>query len=233
MHKRTKTSITTLLVFLTLLPLWSQQNSSKLWTSVAYKHALGKQFETEWSQHFRVKDDFENVDTHITQGVLGFSPKKRWKIEAELRYLYRNDTRGGIQGFENMWRYRFNIEKKIKIPQGNLELRLGYQNRQSFDRDNRKKKKWRFRPSYEWKIKNWSLDPKFFFEYLHTYGNQKERSYRYGIGTKKKLNKQTALAFRYLFEHTVENNRPESNNHILSLKYVFSQKKKKEEVKSK
>ena len=32
-----------------------------------------------------------------------------------MRYYYRNDNKGGIQGFENMLRYRLGLEKKFKL----------------------------------------------------------------------------------------------------------------------
>lgn len=205
----------------------AQESSTKLWSAVEYKTELHKRWDAEFSQLFRLKEDLRTVDSHITEATLMFAPKKRWEIGAELRYLYRNDTKGGIQGFENMLRYRINLEKKFKVPHGNLSLRLGYQNRISLDRENRSKQKWRFRPSYEWKIKNWSLDPKFFFEALKTLEAPNEISYRYGVGSKKKLNKQLSLAFRYIFEQDVEDSQATANYHILALKVSFSKKKEK------
>lgn len=210
------------------LSSFAQENSSKLWTSVEYKTELNKRWDAEFAQLFRMKDDLDNVDSHITEAAFFYSPKKRWKIGAELRYQYRNDTKGGIQGFENMYRYRFNLEKKFKVPHGNLAFRIGYQNRISLDRDNRKKQRWRLRPSYEWKIKNWQLDPKFYFEYIETLNiNNVERAFRYGIGSKFKWGKVATVGFRYIFEHNQEMYEIDQNHHILALKLSFEKPKKK------
>ena len=206
----------------------AQENSSKLWTSVEYKTQLNKRWDAEFAQLFRMKDNLDNVDSHITEAAFFYSPKKRWKIGGELRYQYRNDTKGGIQGFENMIRYRFNLEKKFKIPHGNLALRLGYQNRISLDWENRKKQRWRFRPSYEWKIKNWQLDPKFYFEYLETLNsNTAERAFRYGVGSKFNWDNGATVGFRYLIEHNQEMYEIDQNHHILALKLSFEKPKKK------
>ena len=101
-----------------------------------------------------------------------------------------------------------------------------YQDRFSLDRDNRSKKVVRYRPSFEWKIKNWSYDPKFYFEYLDEQGGDEQKSFRYGLGTKVKLKKTQALAIRYFYQRSTETFHANRSAHVLSLKYVLSQKEK-------
>lgn len=210
---------------------FAQEQENKLWSAVEYKVKINKEWDAEFTQHFRLKEDFNTVDTHISEIAAYYSPIKRLKFGGEFRYLYRNDNQGGIQGFENMLRYRFNVEKKLKVKGGNLAFRLGYQYRFSLDRENRIKKGFRFRPSYEWKIKDWSLDPKFFFEYFHTYNEEEQRAYRYGVGSKLKLAGKTTLNFRYIYQKSTENFAADANYHILSLKLSASHPKKKKKEK--
>ena len=64
------------------------------------------------------KKDLSLVDNIITQTEFYYKPAKRWKLAAQFRYNYRNDTNGGIQGFENMLRYRLGVEKKSRSNRG-------------------------------------------------------------------------------------------------------------------
>lgn len=216
-----------------ILLLSAQENEIKSWNAVEYKMDISKKWSIDFSQHYRLKEDLSVVDNIITQTEVYFKPAKRWKLAAQFRYNYRNDTKGGIQGFENMLRYRFGLEKKVKVKPGNLEFRVMYQDRFSLDRENRSKKVIRYRPSFEWKIKNWSYDPKFYFEYLDEQGGDEQKSFRYGLGTKVKLKKTQALAIRYFYQRSTETFRANRSAHVLSLKYVLSQKKKKVEKKKK
>ena len=118
------------------------------------------------SQHFRIKEDFNVVDSYITESEITYSPIKKLNLSGQLRYYYRNDNSGGVQGFENMYRYRLGIEKRFNTDLLNFELRLAYQNRVSLDRDNRFKKRIRIRPLAEIKIKEWKNRPKLFYEYF-------------------------------------------------------------------
>lgn len=218
---------------LSVLSLQAQENELKSWNAVEYKMDINKKWSVDFSQHYRLKEDLSLVDNIITQTELYYKPAKRWKLAAQFRYNYRNDTNGGIQGFENMLRYRLGVEKKVKVKPGNLEFRVMYQDRFSLDRDNRSKKVVRYRPSFEWKIKNWSYDPKFYFEFLDEQGGDEQKSYRYGVGTKAKFSKTQALAIRYFYQRSTEAFRANRSAHVFSLKYVFSQKKKKEKKEEK
>ena len=146
---------------------------------------INKKWSLDLSQHLRLKEDLAVVDNYITQTEVYYKPAKRWKISAQMRYYYRNDNKGGIQGFENMFRYRLGLEKKFKLKPGNFELRGAYQNRSSLDRENRTKKAWRF--LFEWKIKNWLLN-----FILNHRTNDKNR---YGVGSKIKFDYRFAIFY--------------------------------------
>ena len=101
-----------------------------------------------------------------------------------------------------------------------------YQDRFSIDRPNRSKKVVRYRSLFEWKIKNWSYDPKFYIEYLDEQKGD-DQSYRFGVGTKAKFSKTRALAIRYFYQLSSQPFREDRTAHVFSLKYVFSKKEKR------
>lgn len=209
--------------------LHGQENEFKSWNAIEYGLDINKKWSIDFSQHYRLKEDLTLVDNIITQTELYYKPVKRLKIAAQFRYNYRNDTNGRIQGFENMLRYRIGAEKKIKVKRGNFAFRVMYQNRYSIDRENRSKKVVRYRPSFEWKIKNWSYDPRFYIEYLNEIKGDEQNSYRFGVGTKAKFSKTRALSFRYFYQTSKEPNRLDRTAHVISLKYVFTKKDKEKE----
>ena len=223
MKKKTLSLAIILLGFLTIN---AQESEIKSWSAVEYGFTINKKWSLDLSQHLRLKEDLAVVDNYITQTEVYYKPAKRWKISAQMRYYYRNDNKGGIQGFENMFRYRLGLEKKFKLKPGNFELRGAYQNRSSLDRENRTKKAWRFRPLFEWKIKNWSYDPKFYFEYIREVGGDEQKSYRYGVGSKIKFSKTQGLSVRYFYQKATYAQKQDAFSHVLSLKYVFKKAKK-------
>ena len=228
MKKRILSSV---FILLGLLTINAQESETKLWSTLEYGLTINKKWSLDLSQQLRLKEDLTVVDNHITQTEIYYKPAKRWKVSAQMRYYYRNDNKGGIQGYENMLRYRFGLEKKFKFKPGNLELRGAYQNRFSLDRENRTKRAWRFRPLFEWKIKNWSYDPKFYFEYIKEVEGDQQQSYRYGVGSKIKFSDTQGLTIRYFYQKATYALKRDAFSHVLSLKYAFKNAKKEEEKK--
>ena len=128
---------------------FAQSSEFKGWSSVEYGFDINEILKINLSQHFRLKEDLNVIDTYITESDISFELIKKLKLLGQLRYYSRNDNFGGIQGFENMMRYRFGIEKKLNSNKLNFELRFAYQNRFSLDRENRSKKRIRIRPLIE------------------------------------------------------------------------------------
>ena len=201
---------------------YSQTNQYKGWSEFEYSFNLDKKWSLALSQHFRLKEDFRIVDTYITESDIEFIPFKKIKFSGQLRYYYRNDNSGGIQGFENMFRYRIGVEKKINFNPLNFELRLAFQNRFSLDRKNRFKKRIRIRPMTEIKIKNWKNNPRIFFEYFDEIGGRDQFAYRYGISTKINIEDNQRLTLRYFYQTHDEKNTEDFYTNVISLKYSFN-----------
>ena len=162
----------------------AQSNELKGWSSVEYGFKIKDLLKIDLSQHFRLKEDLNVIDTYITESEISYEPINKLTLLGQLRYYFRNDNSGGIQGFENMMRYRFGVEKKINLNKLNFELRVAYQNRFSLDRKNRFKKRVRIRPLIELKMKDWSNNPKIYFEYFDEIDGNDQKAFRYGISKK-------------------------------------------------
>ena len=212
------------LIFFIILSNFSlaQSNELKGWSSVEYGFEINDLLKIDLSQHFRLKEDLNVVDTYITESEISYEPINKLTLLGQLRYYSRNDNSGGIQGFENMMRYRFGIEKKINFNKLNFELRVAYQNRFSLDRKNRFKKRVRIRPLIELKMKDWSNNPKIYFEYFDEIEGNDQKAYRYGISKKINTTKYQSLTLRYFYQKYKEKYSPNSSANIISLKYSFN-----------
>ena len=201
---------------------FAQSSELKGWSAVEYGFDINEILKIDLSQHFRLKEDLNVVDTYITESEISYEPINDLKLLGQLRYYSRNDNFGGIQGFENMMRYRFGIDKKFNSNKLNFELRFAYQNRFSLDRENRFKKRIRIRPLIELKMIDWTNNPKIYFEYFDEIKGNEQKVYRYGISKKINTNKSQSITLRYLYQKYIERYSSNSSANIISVKYSFN-----------
>jgi hypothetical protein len=199
----------------------AQSNELKGWSSVEYGFKIKDLLKIDLSQHFRLKEDLNVIDTYITESEISYEPINKLTLLGQLRYYFRNDNSGGIQGFENMMRYRFGVEKKINLNKLNFELRVAYQNRFSLDRKNRFKKRVRIRPLIELKMKDWSNNPKIYFEYFDEIDGNDQKAFRYGISKKINTIKSQSITLRYFYQKYKEKYSSNTSANIISVKYGF------------
>ena len=205
-----------------LSSVYPQDNDFRGWSEIEYNLDIDSNISLALSQHFRLKEDLNIVDSYITESEITFSPLKKIKLLGQLRYYYRNDNSGDIQGFENLYRYRFGIEKKFNTNYFNLDLRVAYQNRVSLDRKDRFKKRLRIRPSAEIKIKDWTNRPKLFYEYFDEIHGKDQKVHRYGVSKKINIKKSQSITLRYLYQKYIEKYSSNSSANIISIKYSFN-----------
>jgi len=199
----------------------AQSNELKGWSSVEYGLKIKDLLKIDLSQHFRLKEDLNVIDTYITESEISYEPINKLTLLGQLRYYFRNDNSGGIQGFENMMRYRFGVEKKINLNKLNFELRVAYQNRFSLDGKNRFKKRVRIRPLIELKMKDWSNNPKIYFEYFDEIDGNDQKAFRYGISKKINTIKSQSITLRYFYQKYKEKYSSNTSANIISVKYGF------------
>lgn len=226
-----KEFLSLVITLISYLSINAQENEIKLWSTIEYGINFNEKWSLDLSQQLRLKENLTVVDNHITQTEAHYKTANHWKISTQMRYYYYNNNKGGTLEVENMFRYRLGLEKKFKLKPGNLEFRGAYQNRFSLDREDKTNKAWRFRPLFEWKIKNWAYDPKFYFEYIEEVGGDQQQSYRYGVESKIKFSDSQGLSVLYFYQKATYTQGLDAFSHVLSLKYVFKNTKKEEKNK--
>ena len=74
----------------------SQDNDFRGWSEIEYNLDIDNNISLALSQHFRLKEDLNNVDSYITESEITFSPLKKIKLSGQLRYYFKNDNSGDI-----------------------------------------------------------------------------------------------------------------------------------------
>jgi hypothetical protein len=214
------------LIYLTLLLcsnfILSQELSEyKFWSAASYIYQPKEKFSFSISQLYRLKEDFKAVDSYISKISADYSLSENLNLEIELRYYSKNDNKGKVQGYENLWRYRLAVEKELKLKPVKVFLRLAFQKRSSLDKQNDFKEYLRIRSAFEYAIKNWDWDPYFSIEFMNKTSGDNLRKLRYGIGSSNKV-KGSKWTVRYFYQ--IDRTQPLQKFHIFMLKYRYKQK---------
>ena len=121
---------------------------------------------------------------------------------------------------------KHHLDKKKRL---NIQYKIQSQRRrETFSNTNKfvgeLKKYWRIKTVIAYNIKNWKLDPKFGLEFFlrsNKHPTDQYNKYRISIGTKKKINKNQYITFKYMFEKQYRQWNPEVM-HLIGIKYNYS-----------
>ena len=69
---------------------FAQSSELKGWSSVEYGFEINESLKIDLSQHFRLKEDLNVVDTYITESEISYEPINDLKLLGQLRYYSRN-----------------------------------------------------------------------------------------------------------------------------------------------
>lgn len=195
----------------------------KLWTAVTVSNNFTDKWNIGVEQHFRFKDNLKSIDNLITELNMDFKPNKNWKFDADIRFYLDRDNTGKVQGLDRFVRYRYGIQRKVKIKRFGLLLKASHEIKKEISKVNIERLV-RFRPTVQVPIRNWKWDPEFFVEYFHPLTDNLVPTYRYGVSTDKKISKNVKLLFRYFLVRKIENNNS-SYSHVFFVRYGFLDKK--------
>lgn len=200
---------------------------TEVWLKAGAKIDLFERWELEVEEQIRFDEDVNALKNFHTEIALTFKATDDLSIHAVSRYITRNDNRGAIQGFEDLFRYQLGASYKHDLGDLRLKYRILYQNRNemgiSESQGDIPEKFLRLRTSVVYKIKNWKYDPAFRVEYFNALNNEvgTNNQYRLGIGTEREYKKFGELGFYYLFESSLGLNIKQLT-HIFSFKYTYS-----------
>ncbi|WP_166461178.1 DUF2490 domain-containing protein [Flavicella sediminum] len=209
------------------------QQDLESWTSIALKYKINKKWEVELQEQFRLKENISVTDQYFTQLDGSYKVTKNLSLGAGLRYINSNDNKGNIQGYEQHFRYHFDVSFKHKINDFTLKHRLRYQNKNELGVSEAEgdyaKKNLRFKSSVNYNFNNWKLDPKFSAEIFNRSEEGEENGfnkYRLTLGTSYKLKSAGEIGLYYRMEKELNESLPKTTN-IIGLNYTYTFKNKK------
>lgn len=223
------------LLFSTLI--YAQEDDNKdfaLWNSIGVKYSPIKRLKLGVEQHLRLKEDASTTDEYFTEVQADFKIIKNLEIGGAVRFIRENDNVGKIQGFEKHFRYNIDLSYELDlIKKLDIQFRLRYQNKRELelpeDVEDLRTETLRFKTAFEYKIKNWPLDPEFAVEIFNRkveedislIGDAKLSRYRLTWGTSYNLKKfgKFGLYFRYQENTRIDN---DFQTKIVGLKYSYS-----------
>lgn len=234
-----------LFVAFTMLLLFSAVNFAQetdnkdlaMWNSIGVSYSPLKKLELGLEQHWRLKEDISVTDEYFTEIQASYKILKDLKFAAGVRFIKENDNVGKIQGYENHFRYQFDLSYKIDVVKRfDIAFRLRYQNKRETGLDESIEiiptETLRFKTEFEYNIRKWPLDPEFAVEFFNRkregaafVGGAKLSRYRLTWSTSYNLKKfgKFGVYFRYQENTRVDN---DFQTKILGLKYSYTIKGK-------
>lgn len=235
--KGMKKYVLTLILIISLVSFTRAQDSSETkdlesWTSIGLKYKINKKWTVELLEQYRLKENISVTDQYFSQLEGAYKLNKNLSLGAGLRYIRSNDNKGNVQGYENHFRYHFDISLKHKINEFTLKHRLRYQNKNELgvsevDGDYAKKNL-RFKTSISYDFKDWKFDPKFaaeIFNRSQTGGDNGFSKYRLTLGTSYNMKSAGKIDLYYRMEKELNTSLPKTTN-IIGLKYTYTLKNK-------
>ncbi|MEO9569829.1 MAG: DUF2490 domain-containing protein [Polaribacter sp.] len=199
-----------------------------LWNTVGVEYKLNNKWSFGLEEQFRLKEDISAVDNYFTQLSADYKLFKGFSVGLGVRFIRDNDNKGNIQGYENHFRYQFDVMYKHEIKDFKIGYRLRYQNKNelgiSYDEGDYANQNIRFKTSLEYNIKNWKLDPKFSAEIFNKFQEGEENGfnkYRLTLGTDYKTKNFGKIGVFYRYQKELNVDFPDSSN-IIGLKYIYT-----------
>lgn len=197
------------------------------WSSIGIEIKSGK-WKFELEEQLRLKYNSSIVDQNFTQIEAGYELFSNFQLKTGVRLIRNNDTKGKLQGYENLLRLQLDASYKQEISRLDLSLRLRYQNKNELGisalAGDYPSQHMRLKSSVKYNIKNWKFDPKLSAEIFHHFQAGEENKfnrYRIAAGTTFKIWNMGELGIYYLLEKEINTFNPHTVN-ILRLKYIHS-----------
>ena len=198
------------------------------WTSVRLRYKASKKWAFELQEQLRLKENSAVTDQYFTQLTTRYKLTKYLSLGVGLRYIKRNDNQGKKQGFEDHFRYHFDLGFKHNLDRFAFNHRLRYQNKNelgvSEEEGDFAKKNFRWKSSINYNIRKWKLDPNVsaeIFNKSYDDGAKKFSKYRLTFGTSYNLKKAGKLDFYYRLEKELNKTFPDMVR-IIGFNYIYT-----------
>tara|TARA_B100000900_G_scaffold410098_1_gene427222 strand:- start:1645 stop:2316 length:672 start_codon:yes stop_codon:yes gene_type:complete len=202
------------------------------WLSGNISLKLNNHWKFKLENQLRIDLDNRSIERNFTEFQIEEKMYKSLSWGISYRYILRNiDFQEGLEKYN---RYNYYLIFKHNLGNKNrfkIEYKIQSQRRrETFTNTNKYvgelRKYWRIKTLLSYDVKNWKLDPKvgieFFLRNINHPPGQYNR-YRISIGTKKKINQNQYITFKYMFEKQYKQWNPEVM-HVFGIKYNYSAK---------
>ena len=202
------------------------------WLSGNISLKLNNHWKFKLENQLRIDLNNGSIERNFTEFQIEEKISKSLSWGISYRYILRNiDFEEGLAKY-NRYNYylifKYNLGNKNRFK---IEYKIQSQRRrETFTNTNKYvgelRKYWRIKTLLSYNVKNWKLDPKvgieFFLRNINHPPGQYNR-YRISIGTKKKINQNQYITFKYMFEKQYKQWNPEVM-HVFGIKYNYSAK---------
>lgn len=226
--KKTYLSLLLSIMFASVSFAQTESDDMETWTSVRLRYKASKKWSFELQEQFRLKENSSVTDQYFTQLTSKYKLTKKLALGLGLRYIRRNDNQGKIQGFEDHFRYHFDLSFKHSLDRFTFNHRLRYQNKNelgvSEEEGDFAKKNIRLKTAVTYNVRKWKLDPKLsaeIFNKSHEGGTNGFSKYRVTLGTSYDLKKAGEIALYYRMEKELNTSLPRKVD-ILGFNYIYT-----------
>lgn len=222
------TKLLVLLAVLMNLSLFSQaENDLSNWTSILIRYEIDDNWDLGLEGQLRLKSNISTVDEYFSEFSIRRKLLKGLRFGLAFRYIRENDDMGGVQGYENHFRYHLDAVYKHKLGDFRFGYRLRFQNKDELgittDEGDFAIRRLRFKTGLEYKIKKWPLDPEFNAEIFSRFEKNEDSEfdkYRLTLRTSYSLKKAGSLGAYYRVEGDIARESPDFQ-HIIGLRYKY------------
>ncbi len=226
--KKTYLSLLLSIMFASVSFAQTGSDDMETWTSVRLRYKASKKWSFELQEQLRLKENSSVTDQYFTQLTSKYKLTKKLALGLGLRYIKRNDNQGNIQGFEDHFRYHFDLSFKHSLDRFTFNHRLRYQNKNelgvSEEEGDFAKKNIRLKTAVTYNVRKWKLDPKLsaeIFNKSHEGGTNGFSKYRVTFGTSYDLKKAGEIALYYRMEKELNTSLPKKVD-ILGFNYIYT-----------
>lgn len=226
--KKTYLSLLLSIMFASVSFAQTGSDDMETWTSVRLRYKASKKWSFELQEQFRLKENSSVTDQYFTQLTSKYKLTKKLALGLGLRYIKRNDNQGKIQGFEDHFRYHFDLSFKHSLDRFAFNHRLRYQNKNelgvSEEEGDFAKKNIRLKTAVTYNVRKWKLDPKLsaeIFNKSHEGGTNGFSKYRVTFGTSYDLKKAGEISLYYRLEKELNTSLPKKVD-ILGFNYTYT-----------
>lgn len=216
-------SLLPLAIFIFSLSSISAQNSdSGLWTSVNLSYKLSKKFKLQFREQFRLDEGMSTTDLYYSQLKVRYKISKSFNAYAAYRFTRKLDNQGAWQGWENIGRWNLDLKYGSSLGDIDWSLRLRYQDRSNFTKDQPNLQVMRYKLSAYYNIPGFKWNPELAYEFFQpvSAGIDVPNGNRLTLLVHRKINKRNSFHIGYSYESTLGFT-PSSQEHILRLSYAF------------